>query len=111
MTKQEVNELFSDDRYRSATNEVLHGAMQQLVNDTTIDNNVIARALVINTVLSDRHYRKVERLNIVLTCIIIFLTVCSVVVPLWLDHTTPQSAAMHSVPAPPRPGTQYPFVA
>jgi len=111
MTKEEVNELFSDDRYLSATNEVLHNAMQQLVNDTTIDNNIIARALVINAVLSDRHYRKVERFNIFLTFIIILLTACSLFVPLWLNHAKTQSAALQSVPTSPRPVKQSPFVA
>ena len=61
---QEIDELFSDDRYLKASHEKLNRALQGLVNDHSIDNNTVIRALVINTVLSDRHNKKVEDQNI-----------------------------------------------
>jgi hypothetical protein len=78
LATQEIDELFSDDRYLRASHEKLNKAMQGLVNDHSIDNNTVIRALVINTVLSDRHNKKVEDQNILLTRIIITLTVFSI---------------------------------
>ena len=79
LTTQEMNDLFSDDRYFRASHEKLNRAMQSLVNDHSIDNNTVIRALVINTILSDRHSKKVEDQNIFLTYVIITLTVISII--------------------------------
>lgn len=78
MTEEELKELFKDDRVYKAADEELNKALVLLGNKTSVDNDSVVRALVINTIKSQRHIDRIERRNQIYTIIIIILTVVSI---------------------------------
>jgi len=80
MTKPELEKLFQGDVIWSTPDEKLNEAITILANETSADNHWIVRALVINTIKSQRHIDKIEGRNTTYARIIIALAVVSIVV-------------------------------
>ncbi|KKR16433.1 MAG: hypothetical protein A3D82_01715 [Candidatus Levybacteria bacterium RIFCSPHIGHO2_02_FULL_40_29] len=79
MTEQELEKLFKDNNVLNASDKLLNEALIILSNRTSVDNHWIVRALVINTIKSQRHIDKIERRNEIYTKIIILLTIISII--------------------------------
>lgn len=80
MTEQEIENLFKDEKVLTASDTILNKALTVLSNRTSVDNHWIVRALVINTIKSQRHIDRIERRNQIYTWIIIILTIFSIFV-------------------------------
>ncbi len=79
MTEQELEKLFKDNKVLNASDKLLNEALTILSNRTSADNHWIVRALVINTIKSQRHIDKIEIRNEIYTRIIILLTIVSII--------------------------------
>ncbi len=82
MTDDQVKKLFKDNKIFNATDDELDEALVILGNKTSVDNDQIVRALVINAIKDQRHIDKLDKKNQIYTFIIIVLTTVSILLQL-----------------------------
>ena len=78
MNFENIKKSFETKTVFTASDKELIEALVVLSNETSIDNNLVAMALTINSIKSQRHIDRIEKRNQVYTWIIIVLTTVSI---------------------------------
>jgi hypothetical protein len=78
MDAKDLKALFADDHFWTAKPDRLKAALRLLSNMTTVDNNQVVMALTILSIMQERRLNFVERLNWVISGVLVVLTLVQV---------------------------------
>jgi hypothetical protein len=78
MTEGRIKQLFINNKIFTASDKELIEALILLAEKTSVDNDQVVKALVINAIRDQRHVDKLHNINKILTGVIIVLTLVSI---------------------------------